>query len=78
MTDDTTASDLDLTSPYEPGMVYYRDADAAEYLLKDGACYYDEVAPGVALVRDMDSREVIGFRIANPKAWAEQVTREGA
>jgi hypothetical protein len=60
--------------PYEPQLIYYPDGDVAEYLLRDCAVVYSEVAPGVALVRDMDSREVVGFRIQSPQAWVAALT----
>lgn len=56
--------------PYRPEAVYLPEADAAEYVLRDCACIYEEIDHGAALIRDMGTREVIGFRIQAPAVWA--------
>jgi hypothetical protein len=67
----TRERDLDgLADPYVPALVYLPQAKVAEFVTRDCACLYEEVAPGTALVRDMETREVIGFRIEDPKSWA--------
>lgn len=71
----TRERDLEeLAAPYRPALVYLPQANVAEYVARDCACLYEEVAPGTALVRDMQTREVIGFRIEDPKAWASALT----
>ena len=67
----------DPARPFEPRMVYYRGQDVAEFLLEDGARFQEEVTPWVTLVRSMDDhRRVIGFRIRNPKLWAQCIADE--
>jgi hypothetical protein len=63
-----------LTKPYEPALIYFRDGDAAEYVERDVAVVYEEIGSGAAIVRDMETREILGFRIQNPRGWAADVT----
>jgi hypothetical protein len=66
----------DLTKPYEPAVIYYPDADVAEYVSRDAAVMYDEISPQVALVRDMQTGEILGFRIQDPARWGAFVSAQ--
>ncbi len=49
--------------PYEPQLVYFPHSDCLEFVLEDTTVVYDEVAPGISLLRDLKGRKVIGFKI---------------
>lgn len=66
----------DLSKPYEPALIYYPDADAVEYVTRDAAVLYEEIGPGAAIVRDMTTNEIVGFRISEPKAWGAFVSAQ--
>ena len=63
MSVDTTDEMGLLWAPYQPGLVYFRDSDCFEYVTEDVAVVYDEVEAGVCLLKDIDSREVKGFKV---------------
>jgi hypothetical protein len=66
----------DQIKPYEPAVIYYPDSDVAEYVTRDTAVMYDEISPQVALVRDLQTREILGFRIQDPARWGAFVSAQ--
>ena len=69
----TPEAGSDLADQYFPQTIWYKEADAIEFVLNDGAHIYRELDHGAALVLDMDTRAVVGFRISSPAAWLNTV-----
>ena len=46
-----------------PALIYFPDRDCFEFVTEDVTVVYDEVIPGVYLLKDIDGREVKGFKI---------------
>lgn len=53
----------DRREPYTPTIIYNADADYTEYVREDGPCVIDWIDDHLTLLRDMDNRTVIGFRL---------------
>lgn len=50
--------------PYVPCVIYFPDADVLEYASRDGGCFYENIDADFAVVRDMLTSEIIGFRLS--------------
>lgn len=48
---------------YKPVAVYFTDSDILEYVTKDTACVYDQIDTDFAVIRQMGTGDVIGFRL---------------
>ena len=53
----------DPREPYKPAVTYNSDADHTEYVLEVGPCVIDWIDDRLTLLRDMDNRTIIGFRL---------------
>jgi hypothetical protein len=54
---------VELRSGYVPSAIYYADADTVEYVQKDGPCIHRRIDGILTLTLDLQTRELIGFRI---------------
>jgi hypothetical protein len=41
------------------------DSDALEYVTEDVACVYEDVDENLAIIRNMRTRKIVGFRLSN-------------
>ena len=58
-----TMPGVELRSGYVPSAIYYADADTVEYVQKDGPCIHRRIDGILTLTLDLQTRELIGFRI---------------
>lgn len=58
-----SAQDHLFAAEYKRSAIYYDMSDAVEYLRSDDTCIYRRIDAHLTLALDMDTREVIGFRI---------------
>jgi hypothetical protein len=62
----TTAPDeVDLTTPYTPVTIHYEEGDYLQYVERDVPVVAEAVSHAFAVLRDMKTREIIGFRLAD-------------
>ena len=54
---------VELRLEYVPSAHYYADADTVEYVRKDGPCIHRRIDGILTLTLDLNSRELIGFRV---------------
>ena len=43
--------------------IYHQDSDCVEYSRQDGHVYYERIDEFLTLVRDMSSRQTVGFKL---------------
>lgn len=54
-----------LTEPYRPVVVHYEEGDYLEYVERDVPTVAEGITPHLAIMRDMATRRIIGFRLAD-------------
>lgn len=57
----------DLEKRYLPGVAYYAEQDALEFVERDVPTVARDAGAGVEWLLDMDSRQIIGFRVYAPR-----------
>jgi hypothetical protein len=50
---------------FKPVAIYLPDSDSLEYVNRDCASLYEPVDADLAIIRAIDTRQVIGFRLNN-------------
>ena len=63
MNDDQALGHVSLTVRYSPVAVYYEASDIVEYVRHDVPCVHRRIDDLLTLMLDMDSMEVVGFKI---------------
>lgn len=52
----------DLCAEYVATLVEFADPPRLEYVTKDSACVYDRIDAQFSVIRDMRTRDIIGFQ----------------
>lgn len=62
-----------LTKPYEPCAVYFAESDALEYVSRDVATVTEWINPDLEIIRDMETRNIVGVRINGFSRWKTNI-----
>ena len=62
-----------LAKPYAPCAVYFADSDALDYRTTDGPHISEWINPDLEIIRDMETREIVGVRINGFSRWKDQL-----
>lgn len=65
-------------APYRPVAVHYEEGDYLEYVERDVPTVAEAISHGFAILRDMKTREIVGFRLADWAYLSEEISRETA
>lgn len=59
---------------YAPVLVHYIEADRIEYVTRDVPSIYERIDENIDIVRDMETKEIIGVQINN---WSHHECQVG-
>jgi hypothetical protein len=62
-----------LLKPFSACAVHYEESDALEYRSSDAVCIYEWINPDLEIIRDMNTREIIGARINGFSRWKDEI-----
>jgi len=48
---------------YKPAAIYQRDSDCVEYVQLDGGVYYDRVDNFLTLIKSLEDKSTVGFKL---------------
>lgn len=48
---------------YQKAAIYHSDSDCVEYVRRDGGVYYERIDDILTLIKDIDSKETVGFKL---------------
>ena len=65
-------------SSYAPVAVYFESSDCLEYVRADDLFYYDRIDSFLTLVRDIDTKKAVGFKLKGFRHYFQHLNAEEA